>query len=46
MRDTLGIPLTPLDHDPLVAVYVGRPWEPWPVEASVPEVLERVNNSR
>ena len=34
VRDVLGIQLAPLDHDPLVAVYGGRPWEPWPVEVS------------
>lgn len=39
VRDVLGIQLAPLDHDPLVAVYGGRPWEPWPVEVSADRYL-------
>jgi 5'-deoxynucleotidase YfbR-like HD superfamily hydrolase len=39
VRDVLGIQLAPLDHDPLVAVYSGRPWEPWPVEVSADRYL-------
>ena len=30
VRHTLRIPLEPLEVDPLVAVYGGAPWEPWP----------------
>ena len=30
VRDVLRIPFKPLSEDPLVAVYGGKPWEPWP----------------
>ena len=30
VRHTLRIPYEPLAADPLVAVYGGTPWEPWP----------------
>jgi hypothetical protein len=30
VRDVLRIPFKPLTQDPLVSVYGGTPWEPWP----------------
>ena len=39
VRDVLGIQLAPLDRDPLVAVYGGWPWEPWPVEVAAKRFL-------
>jgi len=30
VRNVLRIPFKPLTHDPLVAIYGGTPWEPWP----------------
>jgi len=30
VRDVLRIPFKPLSEDPLIAVYGGKPWEPWP----------------
>lgn len=30
VRNVLRIPFKPLGEDPLVAVYGGTPWEPWP----------------
>jgi hypothetical protein len=35
VRDVLGIEIQPLGEDPLVTIYGGTPWEPWPVEVAV-----------
>jgi hypothetical protein len=40
MRNVLGIGLVPLAQDPLVAVYGGTPWEPWPVDVAATRFLE------
>jgi 5'-deoxynucleotidase YfbR-like HD superfamily hydrolase len=40
VREVLGIELIPLQHDPLVAVYGGTPWEPWPVNIATQRFLE------
>jgi hypothetical protein len=34
VRDVLGIQIQPLDQDPLVAIYGGQAWEPWPVDVA------------
>lgn len=44
VRDVLGIQLASLDHDPLVAVYGGRPWEPWPVGVSIQRFLKELQD--
>jgi len=37
--DVLGIEWMPLDADPLVAVYGGTAWEPWPVDVAAARFL-------
>jgi len=37
--DVLGIDWVPLDADPLVAVYGGAAWEPWPVDVAAARFL-------
>lgn len=39
LRDTLGIDVDPLENDPLVEIYGGRPWEPWPLEVAAARFL-------
>jgi len=34
LRAVLGLEIPPLAQDPLVAVYGGTPWEPWPVDVA------------
>lgn len=34
VREVLGINVQPLEQDPLVAIYGGKPWEPWSVEVA------------
>jgi len=40
VRTVLGIELTPLQRDPLVPLYGGTPWEPWPVDVAATRFLE------
>jgi hypothetical protein len=40
VRQVLGIKLLPLERDPLVDVYGGTPWEPWPAEVAATRFLE------
>lgn len=44
VRNVLGIQVKPLDHDPLVAIYGGQPWEPWPVEVAAKRLLDMLHN--
>jgi hypothetical protein len=39
VRAHLKIELTPLEHDPLVDLYGGTPWEPWPVDVAATRFL-------
>src|SRR5258706_530933 len=39
IRDVLRIDFAVLDVDPLVAVYGGTPWEPWPVDVAAERFL-------
>lgn len=39
VRQVLDIALVPLAHDPLVKVYGGTPWEPWPVDLAATRFL-------
>ncbi|HLH11165.1 MAG TPA: hypothetical protein VKV77_04705 [Methylovirgula sp.] len=39
MHNVLRIPFEPLSEDPLVAVYGGTPWEPWPPQISAARFL-------
>jgi hypothetical protein len=39
VRDVLGIPFPVLDVDPLLAVYGGTPWEPWPSDVAAERFL-------
>ncbi len=39
VQGVLGITLQPLEEDPLVAVYGGTPWEPWPVDVAARRFL-------
>ncbi len=38
----LGIKLSPLEVDPLVAIYGGTPWEPWPVRISAERFMAKL----
>lgn len=38
----LGIKLAPLDDDPLVRIYGGTPWEPWPVDLAAARFLDEL----
>ncbi len=40
VRTVLGIELIPLQHDPLVELYGGSPWEPWPVDVAAQRFLQ------
>jgi len=42
VREALGIKLKPLDEDPLVRVYGGNAWEPWPVRIACERFLEKL----
>jgi hypothetical protein len=42
MRDSLGITLDPLDHDPLPLPPGMKPWEPWPPKLAQTLFLERL----
>lgn len=46
VRRTLGIPLKPLDVDPLVRIYGGTPWEPWDAELSAERFLAEMKRLR
>lgn len=39
IREVLHIDYLPLDVDPLVDVYGGRPWEPWPADVAAERFL-------
>jgi hypothetical protein len=42
VRHTLKIRAAVLHHDPLVALYAGRPWEPWPPALAAERFLEQL----
>lgn len=42
VRSVLGIEVSPLQADPLHAVYGGSPWEPWPVDVCVERFLHEL----
>lgn len=42
IRATLKIRLAPLDTDPLVRRYGGRPWEPWPIRLAEERFLDEL----
>ncbi len=42
VRHTLRIPYEPLVVDPLVALYDGRPWEPWPPAVAAERFLSEL----
>ena len=39
VREVLGIQVAPLENDPLLVVYGGEPWEPWPVDVAMQRFL-------
>jgi hypothetical protein len=43
MHNVLRIPFEPLGEDPLVAVYGGTPWEPWPPQISAERFLAELH---
>lgn len=52
VRTTLKIRAAVLEHDPLVAIYGGTPWEPWPPHlaaerflAALDDLLRRVDDA-
>jgi len=52
VRTTLKIRAAVLEHDPLVAIYGGTPWEPWPPQlaaerflAALDDLLRRVDDA-
>ena len=42
VRGVLVIKLAPLDEDPLVRVYGGTPWEPWPMDRAASRFLDEL----
>lgn len=49
VRHTLRIPFDPLDEDPLLPIYGGTPWEPWPPNLAAERFLaelRRLNAGR
>lgn len=43
-RSALGIKTKPLTDDPLVAIYGGTPWEPWPASVAADRFLAALDN--
>jgi hypothetical protein len=43
VRTVLGIEVTPLKDDPLVAIYGGAPWEPWTTEHAKSRYLQELH---
>lgn len=43
MRHVLRIPFEPLAEDPLVGVYGGTPWEPWPPQLAAERFLAELH---
>ncbi len=43
MRHVLRIPFEPLAEDPLVGVYGGTPWEPWPPQLAAERFLTELH---
>jgi hypothetical protein len=43
VKNTLKIAATPLEHDPLVPIYGGAPWEPWPPDLACSRFLAELN---
>jgi hypothetical protein len=39
VKQTLGITVAPLHDDPLLAIYGGKPWEPWPSKIAADRFL-------
>jgi uncharacterized protein len=46
VRNTLKISATPLDHDPLIHVYGGNPWEPWSPDLAAERFLAELDKLR
>lgn len=44
VRRVLKIPLEPLSIDPLVSLYGGTPWEPWPPEVAAERFLAELKS--
>jgi len=44
VKQTLGIAMEPIHDDPLVSIYGGKPWEPWPNEVAAERFLIMLNN--
>ena len=42
VRHTLRIPFEPLAADPLVPIYGGTPWEPWPPASAAERFLDEL----
>lgn len=42
VRGVLGIKLAPLDVDPLLKIYGGVPWEPWPADIAAARFLDEL----
>ena len=43
VKHTLKISATPLDTDPLMEIYGGNPWEPWPPKLACARFLAELN---
>ncbi len=44
VRAVLGIKIKPLVDDPLVALYGGTPWEPWPASVAADRFIAALEN--
>lgn len=44
VRSVLGIKIKPLVNDPLVDLYGGNPWEPWPASVAADRFLAALAN--
>lgn len=44
VRTALGIKIKPIVVDPLVALYGGTPWEPWPASVAADRFLAALDN--
>jgi len=43
VRSTLKIAIEPLQDDPLVEVYGGTPWEPWPARVAAERFMAELD---
>ncbi len=44
VKETLGIVTEPIREDPLVGIYGGKPWEPWPNEVAAERFLNMLQS--